>query len=124
LQIQFPHPRGDVVLMASDLSQSAATATPAPSPPALTKVRLRFRKDGDLRLVSHHDLMKVFERMFRRAGLPVAQTKGFHPTPRMVFASSLALGIVGCEEVLELVLDAVISPEDVLQALARQTPPG
>ena len=68
--------------------------------------------------------MKVFERMFRRAALPVAQTKGFHPTPRMVFASSLALGIIGCEEVLELVLDAPWSPEEVRHALAQQTPPG
>jgi hypothetical protein len=111
--------------MASDLSQPAPAAPPAAAaPPAQTKVRLRFRKDGDLRFVSHHDLMKVFERMFRRAALPVARTKGFHPTPRMVFALSLALGIVGCEEVLELVLDALMTAEEVRQALAAQTPPG
>src|SRR5947207_4603694 len=105
--------------MASDLSQPVAANSPAAVPPAQTKVRVRFRKDGDLRLVSHHDLMKVFERMFRRAALPVARTKGFHPTPRMAFALSLALGIVGCEEVVELVLDEPLTPEDVHQALAR-----
>ena len=32
------------------------------------KVRLRFAKCGDLRLVSHHDLMRCLERMLRRAG--------------------------------------------------------
>src|SRR5205085_5008348 len=110
--------------MASDLAQPAPATSPAAPPPAQTKVRLRFRKDGDLRFVSHHDLMKVFERTFRRAALPVALTKGFHPSPRMVFASSLALGIIGCEEVLELVLDAELTPEEVHQALARQAPPG
>jgi radical SAM-linked protein len=110
--------------MASDLSQPASAAPPAAAPPAQTKVRIRFRKDGDLRFVSHHDLMKVCERMFRRAALPVAQTKGFHPSPRMAFALSLALGIVGCEEVLELLLDAILTPEEVRQALTAQAPPG
>ncbi len=110
--------------MASDPSQPAPAAPSVAAAPPRTKIRLRFRKDGDLRLVSHHDLMKVFERMFRRAALPVARTQGFHPTPRMVFASSLALGIVGCEEVLELVLDAPLTPEEVRHTLSRQTPPG
>jgi radical SAM-linked protein len=87
-------------------------------------VRVRFRKGGDLRLVSHRDLMKCFERMFRRAGLPVAATRGFNPHPRMVFALSLALGIVGQQEVVELELDAPLAPEAVHAALARQAPPG
>jgi radical SAM-linked protein len=87
-------------------------------------VRVRFRKGGDLRLVSHRDLMKCFERMFRRAGLPVAATKGFNPHPRLVFPLSLALGVVGLQEVAELELDAPLAPEAVHDALARQAPPG
>src|ERR1700756_418971 len=53
------------------------------------KVRIRFRKDGDLRFVSHHDLMRSFERMLRRAGLPFRSTSGFNPKPRLIFALSL-----------------------------------
>jgi len=87
-------------------------------------VRVRFRKGGDLRLVSHRDLMKCFERMFRRAGLPVAATRGFNPRPRLVFSLALALGIVGRQEVVELELDAALAPEAVHEALARQAPPG
>ena len=63
------------------------------------KFRIRFRKAGDLRLVSHHDLMHVFERMLRRADLPFPVTQGFNPQPRMWFALSLALGVVGLDEV-------------------------
>ena len=88
------------------------------------KVRIRFRKAGDLRLVSHHDLMRCFERMLRRAELPVHRTEGFHPKPRLVFALSLGLGIVGQEEVAELELDAELPPEEVRDRLARQTPAG
>ena len=87
--------------------------------PRYCRVRLRFRKGGDLRLVSHHDLMRCFERMLRRADLPVHATEGFNPRPRMVFALSLALGIVGCEEVVELELDAEVPPEEVRDRLAR-----
>jgi radical SAM-linked protein len=87
-------------------------------------VRIRFRKGGDLRLVSHHDLMRCFERMLRRADLPYHSTQGFNPKPRMAFALSLALGIVGSQEVLELELDADLPPEEVRDRLARQAPPG
>src|SRR5262245_42972736 len=62
--------------------------------------------------------------MFRRAGLPVAATRGFNPKPRMVFPLSLALGIAGLQEVVELELDAPLAPEAVQTALAAQAPPG
>src|SRR5271157_3319048 len=55
-----------------------------------TKVRLRFAKQGDLRLVSHHDLLRCLERMLRRAQIPMASSQGFNPRPKITFA--LALG--------------------------------
>jgi radical SAM-linked protein len=100
-------------------------APPPPQAPSCgIKVRLRFRKGGDLRLVSHHDLMHCFERMIRRAVLPVRATQGFHPKPRVIFAQSLALGILGCEEVVELELEEPLSAAEVHERLARQAPPG
>jgi radical SAM-linked protein len=111
--------------MALDPPQAA---TPSPTEPGAgpvrDKVRIRFRKGGDLRLVSHHDLMQCFERMLRRAALPFHSTEGFNPKPRMVFALSLALGIVGREEVVELELDAQLPPEEIRERLSRQAPPG
>src|SRR5580658_10243541 len=88
------------------------------------KFRVRFRKSGNLRLVSHHDLMHCFERMLRRAELPLCTTQGFHPQPRMIFAQSLALGIAGSNEVVELELKEDLPPEEVHARLVRQTPPG
>src|SRR5215467_8701258 len=88
------------------------------------KVRIRFRKGGDLRLVSHHDLMRTFERMLRRAALPFRSSEGFHPKPRFVFALSLSLGIVGCEEVVELELSEPVPAEEVHARLAAHTVPG
>jgi radical SAM-linked protein len=92
--------------------------------PTRDKVRFRFRKDGALRLLSHHDLMRCFERMLRRAALPVRQSQGFHPKPRLIFALSLPLGVIGCEEVAELELDEILPPEEVRERLVRQAPAG
>ena len=88
------------------------------------KHRIRFRKTAELRLISHHDLMRCFERMLRRAGLPFRSTSGFNPKPRLVFALPLPLGIVGCREIADLELDQELPPEEVCARLARQAPPG
>src|SRR5262245_49987815 len=88
------------------------------------KVRIRFRKAGDLRLISHHDLMRCFERMLRRARLPYHSTSGFNPKPRLVFAMPLPLGVVGLDEVVELELDETLSAETVCARLAAQAPAG
>jgi radical SAM-linked protein len=88
------------------------------------KLRIRFRKAGDLRLTSHHDLMRCFERMLRRAALPCHYTEGFNPKPRVVFALPLPLGITGSHEVVELELDAELPPEEVRERLASQAPAG
>src|SRR5947209_10550668 len=88
------------------------------------KVRIRFRKGGELRLVSHHDLMRCFERMLRRSGLPFHSSEGFNPKPRMVFALSLGLGIVGADEIVDLELEEELPAAEVYERLARQAPPG
>jgi radical SAM-linked protein len=87
-------------------------------------VRIRFRKGGALRLLSHHDLLRTFERLLRRAEIPFRRTQGFNPHPRLVFALSLPLGVVGCDEVVELELDEVLPPDEVHARLAGQAPPG
>ena len=88
------------------------------------KFRLRFEKAGVLRLLSHHDLMRVLERMLRRAGLPFKSTAGFHPGPRVVFALSLPLGAAGRDEVVELELTEPRDSADVLAGLNAQAPEG
>jgi radical SAM-linked protein len=87
-------------------------------------VRIRFRKDGALRLLSHHDLLRTFERALRRADLPFHRTQGFNPQPRLVFALSLPLGVIGRDEVLELELAEELPAEEVHDRLARQLPAG
>lgn len=88
------------------------------------RLRLRFAKRGDLRLVSHHDLLRCLERVLRRSGLPVQQTQGFNPRPRVSFPLALALGIEGRREVLELELSEPFLPAEVLARLEAVSPAG
>jgi radical SAM-linked protein len=85
---------------------------------------MRFSKQGDLRYIGHRDLMRCLERLFRRAGLPLGMSEGFHPKPRMTFPLALAVGIAGNDEVMELELAAPLAAEDLLSRVASQTPPG
>ena len=89
-----------------------------------TKARLRFAKRGDLRMVSHHDLMRCLERMLRRARIPVALSQGFNPRPRVVFTQALALGIEGCREIVELDLAEPVAPSELLDRLRSVSPAG
>ncbi len=89
-----------------------------------TKVRLRFGKRGDLRLVSHHDLMRCLERMLRRARVPMALSQGFNPRPKMTFALALGLGIEALREVVDLELTEPWSPSELRARLEACAPPG
>jgi radical SAM-linked protein len=106
------------------LAASSPLSVDQKPPMTLDKFRIRFRKSGDLRLLSHHDLMRTFERMLRRAQIPYRTTGGFHPKPRFVFPLSLPLGVVGLLEVLELEVTEVLDPSAVLNRLSAQAPAG
>jgi radical SAM-linked protein len=88
------------------------------------RVRIRFAKQGDLRLIGHRDLMRCMERLFRRAGLALGMSQGFHPKPRMTFPLALAVGIEGDDEVMELELAEDTGAEEVLARLRAQAPAG
>ena len=68
------------------------------------KVEIRFEKSEAVRFISHHDVMRAFQRAVRRADLPVRLTQGFNPRPRIIFPAALELGIASLDEAAELEL--------------------
>jgi radical SAM-linked protein len=88
------------------------------------RVRIRFRKEGDLRLISHNDLLRAFERLFRRADFRLRMSNGFHPRPHVTFPSALALGTVGLDEVMEFELAESLALEEIQKRLNVHAPPG
>ena len=89
-----------------------------------TRIRIRFRKEGDLRWISHRDLARTWERVFRRANLRLKRTQGFHPKDKLTFPLALSLGVVGAEEILEVEITKEVTVDEVTQTLQETLPEG
>lgn len=63
--------------------------------------RAKFRKVSPLHLVGHLDFVKNVSKGFRRAGIKLEYTEGFHPFPKMEIVSPLPLGVEGEEELMD-----------------------
>lgn len=88
------------------------------------RVRIRYRKELDLRFLGHHDLLRTWERLLRRADIRPAQTEGFHKRARLSFPSALAVGVCGLDEVIEVELEADREPAELAAALDARAPEG
>jgi len=88
------------------------------------RLRIFFHKNEAMRFTGHLDLHKTWERIFRRAGLPLAYSQGFHPQPRLNLACALPLGFTSQGEVLDAWLEASLLLENVQAELAKSAPPG
>jgi radical SAM-linked protein len=89
-----------------------------------TRHRLTCTKAAALRYVGHLDWVKVWERILRRAGLPIVHSQGFHPQPKMHFASALPVGCASVAEVLDVFFTQPLAPHEVQAALVPQLPAG
>ncbi len=87
--------------------------------------RLLFEKTGNAVWISHLDLMRLFQRAFMRAGLPLAHTQGFHPRPSVSIALPLSVGVESTCELLDFDLDGkTVSNEDIRTQLNNALVPG
>lgn len=96
---------------------------------ALTQQRLRIKygKYGALRFVGHLDMAKTWERILRRAQMPLEYTQGFNPRPRMQFAAALAVGLTSESEYLDAWLTGQLdlsSPDEQIARLSATSPAG
>ncbi|MBQ4642324.1 MAG: DUF2344 domain-containing protein [Oscillospiraceae bacterium] len=78
--------------------------------------RLLFEKKGNAVWISHLDLMRVFQRSFKRAGLSLTHTQGFNPRPSVSIALPLSVGVESCCEILDFDLEGEPVPYEEIQA--------
>jgi radical SAM family uncharacterized protein/radical SAM-linked protein len=93
-----------------------------PNNTKIQRLRLWFGKLGDMALVSHLDLMRLFDRAVRRAALPVSFTAGFSPSPRISVALALPLGVTSSGEIVDFELTQIVDPKAFWQQLSSQLP--
>ena len=88
------------------------------------RFRVWFGKQGGMALISHLDLMRLFDRAVRRAALPVSFTGGYHPGPKISIANALSLGMTSSGEIVDFELTRQMEGEKFRQQLVEQLPPG
>ncbi len=106
------------------------TKLPPPAPPlgepAGEPLRYRavYAKCGRARYLSHIDLIQVLQRGFRRAGIEVRMTEGYHPKPDFAYGPALPLGMEGLREVLEFRSPRIMEEGPFLRRVNRNLPAG
>ena len=88
------------------------------------KVRLRFRKVGEIRFLSHLELAHLFYRASKRADLPLCFSEGFHPMPKIIFSTALPVGVESLAEVVDMELEGGMTPNEVMERLNQILPQG
>lgn len=87
-------------------------------------MKVIFSKTGDMRFVSHLDLMRLFQRAARRAGLPVAVTQGYNPHLKISITKALKLGLESAGEEAVFHMDRAVEPRAFTEAMNAKLPGG
>lgn len=87
-------------------------------------VRIWFEKKGDVRYISHLDLMRTMTRAIRRSKIPLWYTEGFNPHPYMTFVLPLSLGMESENDAMDIRVEGEIANREVMSALSSVMPDG
>jgi radical SAM-linked protein len=90
---------------------------------AASQHRLRFVKTDPVRFISHLDVVRLFDRALRRAGIAVAYSTGYSRHPKLSFGPPLPVGMIGWDEFFDVEL-AEERPAEFVDLLNAQLPEG
>lgn len=85
-------------------------------------LRVKFNKKNYLKYIGHLDLLRLFQRTFNRAGIPVKYSEGFNPHPKFSIANPLSLGIESEEEYMDIDLVEKIDTGDFVNRMNHILP--
>ncbi|MFC2163910.1 TIGR03960 family B12-binding radical SAM protein [Acidobacteriota bacterium] len=88
------------------------------------RYRLYYSKLGKIRYISHLDLVNMIQRTFRRAGVSVEYSQGYHPKMLMSYLPALPLGMGGASEVLAFKSHHALPNIETIDRLNRASPSG
>jgi len=90
----------------------------------MQRVRLKFGRGEQVKFISHLDMLRFWERAFRRAGIPLAYSQGFTAHPRLSLAAPLAVGVTSEAELMDVRLNRWMPPHSVMMLVKTQLPEG
>jgi radical SAM-linked protein len=92
--------------------------------PTRQRLRITFARDATLKYIGHLDMARTWQRILRRADLPLAYSEGFNPQPKITFAAALPVGCTSEHEVMDIVLSPARDVDEVRERLQHTLPPG
>jgi radical SAM family uncharacterized protein/radical SAM-linked protein len=101
----------------------ALTADAAPFV-AYKKIQVHYSKTGPARFFGHLELVNIFLRALRRAGIPLKFSEGYHPKPKVAFDNPLPTGIESEDERMVVTVACDVSSSELLERLSAQLPEG
>ncbi len=90
----------------------------------MERLRLKFSRGDEVKFISHLDIMRLWERAIRRAGLPLMYSEGFTPHPRLSLAAPLSLGVTSDAELMDAYFGGQMPPQYMQAQIDRQMPAG
>lgn len=88
------------------------------------KARIKFRKFGAMKFIGHLDIMRFFQKVMRRADIPIAFTGGFSPHMIMSFANPLGVGVTSDGEYFDIELTEEIDMEAAVERMNQNVVEG
>ncbi len=86
----------------------------------MQRLRLRLGRGEEVKFISHLDMVRFWERAFRRAGIPLAYSQGFTPHPRLSVAAPLAVGVTSEAELMDIWLNRWMPPQSLMMMVKNQ----
>jgi radical SAM-linked protein len=90
----------------------------------MPRLRVRFGRGGEVKFISHLDIVRFWERAFRRAEISLAHSQGFTHHPRISLAAPLPVGVTSEFELMDVWLKQWMPPDSFLMSVRKQLPPG
>lgn len=88
------------------------------------KIRIKFTKTGPLKYIGHLDVMRYFQKLLKRAEIPVAFTEGFSPHPILSFSPPLSLGAESLGEYADIEITSAVTSKEAIDALNKNSVDG
>lgn len=96
----------------------------AKQPDKVYRYRAAYTKLASVQYLSHLDLVKALPRGFKRAGIQLAYSQGFHPMPLISYGPALGVGMIGEQELIEFIAFDRMNPEEFLSRINHVMPEG
>lgn len=88
------------------------------------RYRAAYTKLEPVQYLSHLDLAKALPRGFKRAGIQLSYSQGFHPMPLISYGPALGVGLIGEEEYLDFISPEHLAESEFLARINRVMPTG